>query len=465
MKRVNYFFAGMMLMLAVSCVAPEEWEDKFDKSIVPDQVSNVQVENVNGGAIVSYTLPSPKKDLLGAKVIYSLSPGGEVLERWASAENNSIELEGYGDTNERTISVYTVHKNGNVSEGVSKEIKPLTPPIFIIRESMTVSPTWSGIQVEWDNPLRKDMGIALWVEDSISGEIELYDKHFSNSIHGKNIFRTFKSKEQNFRIEMFDRWQNYAQPLETAIIPLAETEIMPRDDRGFNVWSLFDDLRLGESGTPWRFAYRCDMRDMAQNRPFENVFDWWVNAPNIWNANNNTLISHYVPGTTGLIPFPLYVTFDMGRKAVYSRFLYISRHSGADYSTNIPVEFDVWGTNDPKLVEDVEDPHGINEKGSKEANQAYWSAWELVNGTDAWKNDWVKLATCKIVLSSGDNQYYAGMPLSAEDLDRYFNGFEFDFNLDVTEAFRYLRWEIFKTNANERNMLIAGIRYWGSYAD
>jgi len=122
----------------------------------------------------------------------------------------------------------------------------------------------------------------------------------------------------------------------------------------------------------------------------------------------------------------------MRKKAVYSRIRIIARARSPQYTADFPVKFDVWGTNNPKTIEQVGD-------GSREANQAYWSSWKITNGTDEWKNGWTKVANCEFFLSSGENKYYEGIPLTAEDLDVIKNGYEFEFNLDVAEPFRYLR--------------------------
>lgn len=468
MKKVNYFLAGMMLIFAVSCVSPEEWSDKYG-DIIPGPVSNVQVENLNGGARITYTLPAVK-DLMGAKVAYSLTQDGEIMERWSSAEKDTILLEGYGDTNERTVTIYAVHKSGNVSVGVPVNIKPLTPPIFIMRETMKTMATFGGIQITWDNPQRKDMGIALYVEDSITHEMMLFDKYFSNAIYGKTAFRPFKPEEQNFRIEMFDRWQNYSQALDTIITPFEEIVISSRDERGIPLWTTFDSRRIDDDLSQWSFLYRCDIHEdvlSGYGVDLDRAIDWPNTSGGVWYPADWYPFSWYVPGTDVVtMPLPMYYTFDMGKKATYSRFRFLPFQRSPLYSACIPSEFDVWGCNDPKLIEDVEDPHGIYPKGSREANQAYWSSWALTNGTDAWKKDWVKLATCKIVLASGDNKYYDGVPLSAEDIAKYQSeGFEFDFNMDVTEAFRYLRWEVHATNTSQREIRIIALQYWGSYPD
>ena len=466
MKRVNYFLAGMALMFAVSCVAPEEWGDQY-ANIVPGPVTNVEVVNVNGGAIISYVLPSriERKDMLGAKVVYSLTPGGELMERWASAEANSIEIEGFGDTNPRTVTIYAVHNNGNVSEGVERTVKPEIPLIAIMRESLKTANTFGGVQVTWDNPMGKDVGIALYVEDPVTREMVGFDNYYSASENGRTVFRPLDPKEQKVRVEMFDRWQNYAQPLDTTLTPYEEIEILPVDGSGRIYWTAFDPgTAPGGGAISAKYAFRCDL----EVRSWNNSFTWDKNST-AQCATSSTSLGDYIPGETTMpLPWPRYVTFNMGRKAAYSRFGILAYRRSPDYSGNMPVEFDVWGTNNAKLVQEVECPYGMFPTGSREANQAYWSSWPIVNGTDAWKNDWVKLATVRYYLTDGGNEYYDGIVLSAEDKELVDNGYEFEFNLGVTEAYQYLRWEIFKYNshaAGTNSIYFSAIKYWGSYAD
>ena len=472
MKSFRYFLAGMMLIFAVSCVAPEEWHKKYD-NIVPGPVTNVKVDNVNGGAIISYTLPSVEdNNLWGAKVVYSLTPDGEPMERWASIAKDTIVLEGYGDTNERTVNIYAVHKNGNVSEGFPVTIKPDTPPIILIRESMQAAGTFGGVQITWKNPMRKDMGIILYAEDPTTREMMLFDRYYSNAADGRTVFRHFDPEERNFRIETFDRWQNYAQPLEAALIPWDEVEITNRRPDGVPIWSLFDGEAPYTTTTLQRWMYRCDLHYYFDNMPFANML---TTDNNYWYVRANPQVSAYffpgidIEGMT--LPLPWYFTIDMGRKATYSRVLIRHTDRQPTFSVGPFTDFAVWGTNDMKAIEDVEDPNEIYPKGSREANQAYWSSWKipnLVEGTDAWKNDgWVKLLTGKYATDAGDTRYYEDMPLTADDVAKYTTtGYEFEFNEGVEEAYRYLRFEVIDNSDHVSGVRgLQYIRFWGSYAD
>lgn len=456
MKKIYYYI--LMGMFTISCTSPTEWLDDKD-DIAPGPVTNVQVENLNGGARISYTLPSDD-DLLGAKVVYSLTEGGEVLEKYASIGNNYIELEGFGNQIKSDITVHAVDKSGNVSSGVTKTIEPLAPPISLMRETLEAKPAFGGISLTWDNEFEKDMGVSLFVYDSETEELKLFDTYFSKSKNGKAVFRPFDPEKQQFHIEMFDRWNNYAEPMEASVTPMAEQKL-PGREGSTHIWKLFDDNN---------WLYRGDIHNDPSSstysgRKFELVHDGrgQSNSNNTyWQpGDDGVAIEKYIPGTgSQLIPFPLYFTVDMGRKAIYSRFNIKPRLRSPNFSAPMPSDFEIWGTNNPKLTTEVGD-------GSREANMAYWTSWEQANGTDAWKNDgWTKIGTCKLTLSSGESKYYEGMTLSEEDVQNYrVNGFDFDMDDSITEGYQYLRWVIKDTNTGQRSLMICEITFWGSYTE
>ncbi|MDR2683155.1 MAG: DUF4959 domain-containing protein [Dysgonamonadaceae bacterium] len=459
-KKQFFLFMAVIGGMMFSCSEPADWSDPKD-SIAPGPVSNVQIENTNGGAIITYTLPSDN-DLLGAKVTYSYSAESELMEKYASQGADTIELEGFGDTGAHEITIYAIDKSGNLSEGITQTIQPLTPAIDLMRESLEATPVFGGVSFTWENKGGKDMGLSLYVPDTVvPGEWTLFDTYFSEAKAGKAVFRPFDAVEQNFRIEMFDRWNNYSQPYETSLVPLEEYLLPGRISSSEFIWNLYDDdywLWRGEihnnmNASPYNgrvFALVHDGRGQSNGGS-----DYWMPG------NDGDPIENYIPGAgSAFIPFPLYFTVDMGRKAFYSRFNLKPRLRDPNYSAALPCDFEIWGTNNPKHVHEVGD-------GSRAANMAYWTSWEAANGTDAWKNDgWTKIATCKLTMSSGESKYVAGMVLSETDIANYrTNGFDFDINEGVTEGFRYLRWVINDTNTSQKNIQICEITFWGSYTD
>jgi hypothetical protein len=450
MKAFYYTVTGLVIaMMFFACSEPENWNGPKD-NIPPGTVSIKEVTNLNGGARIIYSLPSDE-DVIGAKVVYSLTPDGETMERFAT--NDTIELEGYGDTNPRTVMAYAIDYSGNVSEGTPVNISPLTPPISLIRETLLVDAAFGGIRVTWDNEMAKEMSVLLYLPDTTTDEMVLYDTYFSDNPEGKVVFRPFDPVEQQVKVELRDRWSNYSAPLETSVTPLFEEEILSRDEYNTEIWKEYGDA----DDTYWdRGDVHNDVRNsLTRTRTFSLATNLVIPTTNTgyWNPGTFCTIADYVPGSAGNIPFPWTFTIDMGRKATYSRMRIYARIWNPTYRSALPCDFEVWGSNDPKPLV----------PGDRMANLAYWTEWPQANGAGEWKNDWVKLANCKITTVSGTGKYTIGMPLSQEDIDRYTkNGYDFDMTEEVYQPFRYLRFLIKDTNTSASELMITEIRFWGS---
>ena len=79
-------------------------KDELDTT-PPGKVSVTTVEPTNGGAIISYDLPSDN-DILYVKAEYMNSLGNEVFKS-SSHFGNSIEVDGFNDTLSHKIKLYT----------------------------------------------------------------------------------------------------------------------------------------------------------------------------------------------------------------------------------------------------------------------------------------------------------------------------------------------------------------------
>jgi hypothetical protein len=434
------------------CEQVKDWSDVKD-SVAPAPVSNPQVENLNGGAKISYTLPGDA-DLLGVKAVFSLKNDGELKEAYASASKNFIVLEGYGDTKEYTVELYAIDKSENESTPVTVTIKPLTPHVELIRQSLDVQRGFAGIYLTWDNPAKKEIAIELHTADS-TGYIQLYDIYYSNAEVGMTNFRGFNDgKEHDFKIEIRDRWLNYAAPLDTAITPLVEQNIWGRDERNQVIWTLYEEPSglskyrgdvQGSQSTA--YAFLGAITDGALYSGYAQLVSW---------------SRDFFPETTQLNFSPYYMTLDMGKSAAYNRFTIWLGNRNPIGSACIFGGFSVWGSNNPKPV-DV--GAGMIE------NLKYWTSWGNiqgveVNGTGAWMNDWEKLGEYKIKLPSGLIHYAAGQ-LTAEDQQQILDGFEFEIDPTmVSKSFRYLRFYMTSDTWEGNGQIMMGeLRFFGQFTE
>lgn len=447
MKNYTIISIWILCGLLVSCDKPEDWQDAPD-NIAPGRVSEVAVENLNGGARITYRLPGDK-DLLGVKAVYSLSDGVS-REAFSSAFRDTILLEGYATTDEQVVRLITVDKSRNESEPVEVQIKPLEPPINLIRQTLSASPTFGGIYAQWENPFEEELAINLYTVDSL-GDYTLFDTYYSKQPSGGFAFRGLENLSQNLRVEIRDRWNNYSAPLDTVLTPLFEQQIVGRDQNGF-IWQQFGwddrtvlyrgDVATQHSSASQRFPYLHDGVEFSESQ-------YWNSGPV---ANR---LADYVdwPDPEEWV-MPMYFTLDMGREASYSRLRYWVRARQPIFSGFIFTKFEVWGTNHPKPLNEIGD-------GSREANLQYWTEWPQVGGTDEWKNDWVKLVDGEVKLPSGETDPNL---LTQEDRDYVAAGFEFEMDPQYgDQSFRYLRFVLKETNIGLPHFMISEIKFWGAY--
>jgi hypothetical protein len=455
MKRIYIFLMILPVMFLGSCEQVKDWHDATD-SVPPGTLSNITVKNINGGAWIYYTLPADN-DLLGVRAEYAFEEGEELRNVFSSAFNDSILLEGYANTNEHPVKLYVMDKSQNESGPVPVTVKPLTPPVELLRQSIKIYPTYGGIYSEWENKYGNDVAISVYIKDSV-GDYVMHDTYYTNTNEGKYSFRNMKNLEQDMRIEIRDKWEHYATPLDTMLKPLFEEEIYGRDPvTTANIWIRFgfDDRTC---------LYRGDVPSISPegdaNREFWRLFDGTTfQNSTFWNTPENFLSSFISWPDPQYTVKPIYFTIDMMRSASYSRLRYWMRSRSPYYSAGPLASFELWGTNEPKELNTVGD-------GSQADNLKYWTAWPEVGGTDEWKNDWVKLADCVIRFPSGASPYIQNPVLTQEDQDFIAEGFGFDIDpVHASEPFRYLRFAIRSMNFSGTQIQITELKFWGAYAD
>jgi hypothetical protein len=443
MKTIMCFLIVLPAMFLLSCEQVKDWSDPTD-SEAPAPVTNPHVENLHGGARITYTLPADK-DLLGVKAVYSLDDG-KVRESFASASRDTIILEGYGTTGQYTVMLYAMDISRNESEPVSVPIEPMAPPVDFLRQSLNVQQAFSGIFLSWENIYEKEMAITLYAADS-TGFLQYFDTYYSNAKEGSTSFRGFDDTERDFRIEIRDRWNNYALPFDTTITPLKEVEIFGRE-KGILIWETYgvdNEMYKYMGNIPFTSSYWERFTDGVGYGAYYQLINWTTT---------------YITGVTQTLFSPYYVTIDMKKPASYSRFKYWQGNRSPIGSATIPIVFSLWGTNNPKPVDVA---------AGQIANLQYWTEWTNVsevevNGRGEWMNDWEKLGEYRLVYPSGMTTYVAGQ-VTAEDQLFIQAGFDFDIDPAMTnKPFRYLRFKVEETNNNGQWML-SELQFFGNFVE
>ena len=328
MKKIA-LIVGCLCGFLVSCEFQNiDWQPGTD-SIAPGTVSNVSVENLPGGAQISYDLPDDK-DLAFVEADYMID--GKMRRTSASVYTNSLTVEGFGSTSAHTVQLFCVDRSGNYSQGVNVEINPLTPPVTAIFESIKMRPTFGGVSLEWDNPSKSN--VSLWLlhkeDDGTVTEVETI---YTSASTGSYKHRGLEAKPDTYGVYVRDRWNNLSDTLYTELTPLLETKI---DYKNFKV------LRLP--------------RDENDNGQFPRLFD------------GNLANGMYTTAEVSLSP--VFFTIDLGQPVVLSRYILWHRTSGSGVYTNCaPKIWKLYGTLEPDLSHTDTD-YWVN---------GYQNDWELLS--------------------------------------------------------------------------------------
>jgi hypothetical protein len=312
MKR-NIFII-LLSVLFFGCTEEERPEIIKDR-ISPDPVTDVQVQNIPGGAILKYQLPD-NEDLLYVKALYSLKEGHQA-EVSASLYCDTLVIYGFGDENEHEVQIVAVDRSKNESEPVKVAIKPLEPPVLAIRKSLKMFSDFAGVSLSWENPTRADISVTLERKDSV-GNYSPIEVFYSSMLDGSAVSRDMDTIPGDFRAYVRDRWENQSAPLDTVLTPLYETQF---DRTKFQALYLEGDERE----------------------------DWgWV-LPNLFDGNTNTGFHT----ATRYGNWPQFFSFDMGIKGKISRMRVWQRLTSAFvFNQGNVSHFEVWGTNDADNLND-----------------------------------------------------------------------------------------------------------------
>ncbi|MCL3779226.1 DUF4959 domain-containing protein [Prolixibacteraceae bacterium JC049] len=289
MKNYIIAFCFIILIAVLACEEDKHKPITKDKQI-PSAVLNPKVKNLPGGALITYDLPD-EDDLLYVEAKYQLKNGTNLKVK-ASVFGDTLEVTGFGDTDVYNVDLYTIDRSENRSEPVQVQVQPETPQVINVFESLTLAPTFGGVNVKWENDLKDPMAIKILIPDTLNNNEGFIDLEtiYTEASKGDYNIRGFKIEEIPVYGVVRDRWNNYSDTIKVDILPLYEEEI---DKSKFKEVILPNDTKQVE---PWN----------------ANGFS---TIPKLWDGNSDSRLV----GFNGEMP-EYYYTFDMGTVAKLSRF-------------------------------------------------------------------------------------------------------------------------------------------------
>lgn len=279
----------------------------------PGKVSNVQVTNEHGKAILKYNLPTDD-DLLYVKAEYPLANGTMRVIK-SSHYTNELVVDGFADTKPYAIKLYAVNKSEVSSEAVEVTVQPLEPIFNLVYNEMEVTPTFGGVRVRAKNYLKGSVVIVPFVDTLGNGDFVQLDSYYTeDSLINFNV-RGLRPKEMKFKFHVRDRWLNASKTLSTALVPLEENLL---DRNQFQALRLPGDANF-EHGTTMDLLWDGKM-DAGK----------WPSFYTVENAGSATSI-----------------TFTIGKEAKISRVVVFPRRENGFFDKGNLREFEVYGSNSP----------------------------------------------------------------------------------------------------------------------
>ncbi|WP_316814005.1 DUF4959 domain-containing protein [Pedobacter heparinus] len=398
-----------MLSAVLSSCKEETITPLYGTKGAPKPITNATVQNIAGGAVISYTLPDDA-NLLYVKAEYERQ--GKMVVSKSSFYKKTILVEGLGDTNPREVKLYAVGNGEESSTPIQVTINPLAPPIYDVMESLNIRESFGGMNVKFDNvestgerPYNIVIGVVVW--DEKLNEWKDVDAYYTGLAEGSFSVRGLEAKQQKFGFFVKDIWDNKTDTLEKQLTPIYEEELKAPDDarKKFPIPQNrplpIDGSLILEPGN-------------LSSWPFSALFDGVI-GNNGFHSNERN-------------PLPAWFPMDLKKVTRLSRYKIWQRQNpdgGYLYSHGNPHEWEIWGTNTPS------DP-----------------------------NSWVMLDHRIMVKPSGQP---IGL-LSNDDVEVARLGHEYEFPLDAPPV-RYIAWKQIDNWASIQGALgflhLSEMKLWG----
>jgi len=373
-------------------------DDDGQDSTPPGSLLVENITPTNGGGIISYSLPDDS-DILFVRAEYTNSLGVDVY-RVSSSHNNFIEIDGLNQNTPVQVKLFVIDENENMSQPVDIEFTPLPSFIYLVQESITITPDLGGVKLEWENVAEKTVYVHLHIVNAGEEEIRILS---SNNALESVFVRGLESVEMTFLTKVEDFDGNITELEEKAILtPLFEEMI----DK--STWTLMSQLSV--NGDAWEgqtTAFWDDVVDTAETNSDNSYFI-------IWRDQNG-----------GTLNWPLDIVIDLNKNVRVHRLKVWQRAFWYGGPTGIPYYY-------------------------QEENMRSFDLYASNNSVD-----WTLLGQFDIGDPSDEN---GNIP--QDFIDAAANGHDFDLD-GVSEPFRYLKFSLTSNYGSDTYVHGSEITLWG----
>ncbi len=319
MKIYSYILTVLVFCFAfyaceeVPVTAPKEPSGPWN--VAPLSAAGLSIENINGGAIVTYEIPNDP-DIMYVMAEYERN--GKIFTEKSSIHHNTLSIEGFHRVDHVKAKLYKVNKFEQRSEPLEIEFEPKESVIDIASKTIQLMPGFGGITAIWENPLQTELGARLMTyDDSLYHRFDDREMVFSTIEKDTVKFRGtegYPPVETLFGLVFEDKWGNVSDTIEILTTPFFETMI-PKPYVDFRAQIPFDNITNLNTST--------------------------YNISKLWDGIVNTGFNGWLSQNGGS---GLSITIDMKQTVKLSRILHHFYHVNAPYGQANVVAWEIWGT-------------------------------------------------------------------------------------------------------------------------
>ncbi|MBO9658102.1 MAG: DUF5126 domain-containing protein [Chitinophagaceae bacterium] len=402
---------AVMIAGLFSCSKIAEYKDVVSTDMTkPDPVTNIQVKNEAGAAIITYSLPS-SENILYVQATYMINDKVSRQTK-SSYYSDTIIVSGFEKSQEYKVVLRTVSRANVSSDSTVVTVHPLEPAYLAVFPTIVVKPDFGGININVLNAKKANIGIITIATDSVTKKFEIINQNYTNQDTISYSLRGYDTIPKQFGFYITDQWGNISDTLFRTITPIYE---LLMDKSKFASYSLPNDVRTG--------------------------FGWVIE--NLWNNNTGSPGYHTDQPIQPLV-WPAVITFDMGQTAKLSRYTIWNRAIDGSgnwlWQAGAPLTWTLWGRSSAPVDEVM--PSGPSAPAVGQTSP----------------NGWVNLGTFRLPAKP------SGLPnpqYTNADLDFWNAGFSFDFSLDLPRV-RYIRFQCLENASLTNNFFnMTELTFWG----
>lgn len=424
------FFIAFILFYACG---DDQLNNPTGSTGIPRQVTVKEVVNFSGASIIYYDRPNDE-NLQYVKAVWTTDDGIE-YNQTASFYTDSLLVDGFGEEGSYTVKLYSVSHGQTYSEPVEVTVNPTRPPYMVVHDNLQISPTFMGIRVTAENETGAKLAFRTFKQDEATDEWVEVGTYYTVNPNVEYFNRGHEPEiDQNFRVQVRDRWGHWSPPKDVVCSPWFEMEL-PKD--------LFREIAL------------CNLSGDGSSVPDQTGYtlpsNFWGHKMHSWSGSATSFDRLYdgVVGAGGecyhtkpLAPFPQHFTIDLGDKYNLSRFL-------------------LWPRNDASNQFRGGHPQIVRVYGASYNGDSPSELVDDINDEEAW----LDLGLFYLSRADGSFEPYPGTnDRTAEDNEILVNGHEMTLNA-IDQPVRYVRVQFIKafaTSLHAGSIQIGEISFFGA---